>query len=538
MVMSSVLYRRARISTLAGIVGISATIVVALSSPAEAARRKHRRVSGGYAPPYAAMVVDAKTGRVLHAQNEDAPRHPASVTKVMTLYLLFEQLEKGRIALDTPLQVSANASRQAPSKLGLRPGSTIEVEDAIKALVTKSANDIAVVVAENLGGSEEAFAEQMTRKARSLGMTRTVYRNASGLPDPEQITTARDLTILGRAIQERFPKQYRYFQTRVFHYAGQSHRNHNKLLGRVEGVDGIKTGFTRASGFNLLTSAKDGERHIVAAILGGRSGGSRDAAMAALVNANLPRAYAGARTAPMIAEASERPRPAVISEATRRPEPQVDSTATVQAPGRAKPQPLDTTTRPIVATTTPTSLRWSVGPQPVPQAAQAYAPVESAIEPPARPQELAQPLAQAAPQPLAAAPPAPAPKIEARLPDIVVARPEPAAKVEVAARPDATARPEPVEPPRREAHRSFQMTRWVIQLGAPEDEGKARELLEEARQAARGVLAKAAPFTEKVVRDGATLYRARFSGFDEADDAQEACKSLKRSGFACFATRS
>jgi D-alanyl-D-alanine carboxypeptidase len=533
MVMSSVLCRRARISTLAGIVGVSATLLVALSSPAEAARRKHRRVSGGYAPPYAAMVVDAKTGRVLHAQNEDAPRHPASVTKVMTLYLLFEQLEKGRIALDTPLQVSANASRQAPSKLGLRPGSTIEVEDAIKALVTKSANDVAVVVAENLGGSEEAFAEQMTRKARALGMTRTVYRNASGLPDPEQITTARDLTILGRAIQERFPKQYRYFATRVFNYGRAAYRNHNKLLGRVEGVDGIKTGFTRASGFNLLTSAKDGERHIVAAVLGGRSGGARDAAMASLVNANLPRAYAGARTAPMIAEVSDRPRPAVISEATRRPEPQVDTTATVASAGRAKPQPLDTATRPIVATTTPTNLRWSVGPQPVPQAAQAYAPVESAIEPPARPQALAQP----APQSLAAAPAAPAPKIEARLPDIVVARPEPAARPEVA-KAEVAAKPEPVEPPRREVHRPFQMSRWVIQLGAPEDEGKAKEILEEARQAARGVLAKAAPFTEKVVRDGATLYRARFSGFDEADDAQEACKSLKRSGFACFATRS
>jgi D-alanyl-D-alanine carboxypeptidase len=519
MVMSSVLNRRARISTLAGIIGVSATLLVALSSPAEAARRKHRKVSGGYAPPYAAMVVDAKTGRVLHAQNEDAPRHPASVTKVMTLYLLFEQIEKGRIALDTPLQVSSNASRQAPSKLGLRPGSTIEVEDAIKALVTKSANDVAVVVAENLGGSEEAFAEQMTRKARALGMSHTVYRNASGLPDPEQITTARDLTILGRAIQERFPKQYRYFQTRVFHYAGASHRNHNKLLGRVEGIDGIKTGFTRASGFNLLTSARDGERHIVAAILGGRSGGARDAAMASLVNTNLPRAYAGARTAPMIAEASDRPRPAVISEATRRAEPQVDSTATVASPGRPKPQPLDVAAaRPIVATTTPTSLRWSTGPQPVPPAAQAYVSAESAIEPPVRPQPLAAPAA--------------APKIEARLPDIVVARPEPAPKPEAA-------KAEPVEQPRRENHAApVLMSRWVIQLGAPDDEGKAKEILEEARQAARGVLAKASPFTEKVVRDGATLYRARFSGFDEADDAQEACKSLKRSGFACFATRS
>src|SRR5215212_2346813 len=391
MVLSSVLDRHVRVSTLAGVVGLSVSIVIALSSPAEAARRKRHR-GPAYSPPYAAMVVDAKTGRVLHAQNEDAPRHPASVTKVMTLYLLFEQLERGRIALDTPLQVSANASRQAPSKLGLRPGSSIDVEDAIQALVTKSANDVAVVVAENLGGSEEAFAEQMTRKARALGMSNTRYRNASGLPDPEQITTARDLTILGRAIQERFPKQYRYFQTRVFNYAGAAHRNHNKLLGRVEGVDGIKTGFTRASGFNLLTSARAGERHIVAAILGGRSGGARDAAMASLVKTTLPRAYAGARTAPVIAEASERPRPAVISEATTRPraEPQVDSTATVAAPVRAKPQPL--------------------------------------VEP---------------------APAAAAAKIEARLPEMTVAKPEPAARPEIVAKVE----PAPPPPAAAEPHR-------------------------------------------------------------------------------------
>ncbi|CAA9307751.1 MAG: D-alanyl-D-alanine carboxypeptidase, partial [uncultured Microvirga sp.] len=247
MVSSSVCVRTRRAVFAAGAVGL--TLVIASTSSADAARRKRPAAGGGYNPPYAAMVVDVNSGRVLHAQNEDAPRHPASVTKVMTLYLVFEQIEKGRLTTSTPLTVSANASRQAPSKLGLRPGETIEVEDAIKALVTKSANDVAVVVAENLGGSEEAFAEMMTRKARALGMTNTVYRNASGLPNPEQTTTARDLTILGRAIKDRFPKQYRYFQTRVFQHATGSYRNHNKLLGRVEGVDGIKTGFTRASGF-------------------------------------------------------------------------------------------------------------------------------------------------------------------------------------------------------------------------------------------------------------------------------------------------
>jgi D-alanyl-D-alanine carboxypeptidase len=179
------------------------------------------------------MALDAKTGRVLHAENEDALRHPASVTKVMTLYLLFEQLEKGRFTLETPLRVSAHAAAQAPSKLGLRPGSTIEVEDAIKALVTKSANDVAAAVAENIGGSESAFADMMTRKARQIGMSRTTYRNASGLPNPGQVTTARDLITLARSLQDRFPRYYRYFQTRSFAFRGRVIGNHNHLLGRV-----------------------------------------------------------------------------------------------------------------------------------------------------------------------------------------------------------------------------------------------------------------------------------------------------------------
>ena len=257
-----------------------------------------------YNPPYADMVVDAKTGRVLHAVNEDALRHPASVTKVMTLYLLFEQLEKGRFNLDSELRVSAHSQSMAPSKLGLRAGQTIEVEDAIKALVTKSANDVAATVAENIGGSEDAFAEMMTRKARQLGMNRTVYKNASGLPDPGQVTTARDLVTLGRAIQDRFPRYYTYFRTPSFSYAGATHRNHNRLMSRVEGMDGIKTGYTRMSGFNLLTSVKTEGRHVVAVVLGGRSAAARDNQMAALLDDNIERAYAGARTAPAVGEGS------------------------------------------------------------------------------------------------------------------------------------------------------------------------------------------------------------------------------------------
>ena len=165
--------------------------------------------------------------------------------------------------------MSDHASQQAPSKLGLRPGQTLSVEDAIRALVTKSANDAAVVVAEAIGGDEETFARMMTRKARALGMARTVYDNASGLPDEDQLTTARDQATLGRAIQDRFPRYYRYFATPSFAYRGRAMRNHNKLLGRVEGVDGIKTGYTRASGFNLVSSVRRGNRHVVAVVIGG-----------------------------------------------------------------------------------------------------------------------------------------------------------------------------------------------------------------------------------------------------------------------------
>ena len=195
------------------------------------------------------MVVDVKSGRTLHAVNEDAPRIPASLTKVMTLYLLFEQLERGRFNMNSELTVSAYAARQAPSKIGFRPGETIAVRDAILALVTKSANDVAVAIAEGVAGSEDEFARMMTARARSLGMSRTAFYNPHGLPhSPPNITTARDLTILARAIQERFPRYYPMFSTRVFNYAGGAYRNHNKLLGRVEGVDGIKTGYTSLSG--------------------------------------------------------------------------------------------------------------------------------------------------------------------------------------------------------------------------------------------------------------------------------------------------
>ncbi|NEU11604.1 D-alanyl-D-alanine carboxypeptidase [Methylobacterium sp. BTF04] len=474
----------------------AAAVLTAIASPAEAKRHPHHRGGGGYSPPYAAMVVDVKTGKTLHAVNEDSLRHPASITKVMTLYMLFEQLERGRYTLESPLSISSFAAAQAPSKLGLRPGSTIEVEDAIKAIVTKSANDVACAIGENIAGSEARFAEMMTAKAHALGMSRTHYANASGLPDSDQITTARDLTILARAIQDRFPRYYKYFQTRSFAFRGRVIGNHNHLLGRVEGVDGIKTGYTRDSGFNLMTAAKSDDRQIVAIVLGGKSGASRDKIMADLVRASLPRAYAGNRQTPSSIEVAERARPAVVADGASRTRTQVASAddediETTASTPRGE-QPLDIS--PNRTTTTPGSAgtKWRSGA--LPGSAQAYAPAAGQSAFPA------------------------GSKTNARLASVDGPRTESA--------------PKPI------SGTKVTPTAWVIQLGAMDDEDKAKSMLSEARSRGGGSLSKASPYTVKVEHGGATLYRARFSGFAEQDSAQDACNALKRNGFSCFATRS
>ena len=287
---------------LLGVATIS--VAVAFTVDTADARRRHKRhhaAVSSYSPAFSSIIVDANSGSTLQATSADSLRHPASLTKIMTLYMLFERLESGKLKLDTPMDVSAHASQQAPTKLGLRPGQTIRVEDAIKGLVTRSANDAAAVIAETIAGDEDDFAKLMTRKARALGMSKTIYKNASGLPDSEQVTTARDQATLGRAIQDRFPKYYRYFATEAFNYKGRSIRNHNKLPGRVEGVDGIKTGYTRASGFNLVTSMKRGNSYVVGVVMGGRSGGSRDAIMRNLLAEHLDEA-ATRRTVAAITE--------------------------------------------------------------------------------------------------------------------------------------------------------------------------------------------------------------------------------------------
>jgi D-alanyl-D-alanine carboxypeptidase len=233
---------------------------------------------------YASIVVDAHTGKVLYARNPDTRRYPASLTKIMTLYMLFSALEEKRVTMDTRFKVSRRAEGQAPSKLGLKAGSTIAVRDAILALVTKSANDVATVVAENLAGTEIAFARQMTERARGLGMRKTQFRNASGLPNRRQLSTARDMALLGRAIQRDFPQFFSLFNTRSFEYAGRTYGNHNNLLHSYRGADGIKTGYINASGFNLVASAERDGRRLIGVVFGGKSARSRDAHMAKLLD--------------------------------------------------------------------------------------------------------------------------------------------------------------------------------------------------------------------------------------------------------------
>ena len=230
----------------------------------------------GIAQRYSAVVVDHASGDVLVGEDQNAQRHPASLTKMMTVYLAFEAVRAGKVTLDTKLPVSARAAARPPSKLGLRSGMSITLDDAVMALLTKSANDAASVVAEGLAGSEDAFALQMTEKARLLGMKKSRFKNASGLPDPQQVTTARDMATLAQRLIDDFPEYYPYFSRADFKYAGRTIRNHNWLLGRYPGTDGLKTGYINASGYNLVASSVRGGRRLIAVVLGGKTARARD----------------------------------------------------------------------------------------------------------------------------------------------------------------------------------------------------------------------------------------------------------------------
>lgn len=263
-------------------------------------------------PRYSGMVIDGNTGKVLYEAAADEPRHPASLTKMMTLYLVFEEMRRGRLNASTEIPISAHAAAAAPSKLGLEEGDTIAAMDGIKALITKSANDVAIAFAEYLAGSEPEFARRMTERAVKLGMKNTQFRNASGLPDPGQVTTARDMLVLALQLNDDFPDQFKLFSLRTFTYRGKTYANHNTLMNGFEGMDGIKTGYTRDSGFNVVTSVHAKGVHLVGAVFGGASAQSRNSQMRFL----LRRALVDASTektrvrAPMLVAApAEAPRP-------------------------------------------------------------------------------------------------------------------------------------------------------------------------------------------------------------------------------------
>lgn len=499
-----------------------------------------------------AIVVDGNSGQTLYARGENQQRFPASITKVMTLYLLFEQLQQGRMRLDSEIPISAYAAFQKPTKLGLRPGESIRVDDAIKAVVTRSANDIAVAIAERIGGDEPHFAALMTQKARELGMNSTHFSNASGLPDPGQLTTARDLAVLGVAIEERFPRYYRYFATRVFYYRHRAIANHNHLLGRIDGMDGIKTGYTNASGFNLLASVKRGGHYIVAAVLGGASAGSRDRIMARLVEDHIG-AGATIRTASLAGEARAEaqaqaskplqgfaiaaPKLQLQSIGAFQPLFQADGSGNKRAPDPLAFAPLDLSDmrppkpRPAFV---PGASRQAIGESRAPVAEQSpkQARVDSstASEPPAESAPPVTPSALRGPPNLAQPLPA---KLMNRAGEIVSAkiaqsRPQ---KVEI-----ASAGAGETSAGTGEISMGAEPSGWMIQIAATPNMDKAAELLARARLEGPKTLARARAFTEKIQKGPETLYRARFAGLGE-DSAALACKSLRRSGFSCFAIR-
>jgi D-alanyl-D-alanine carboxypeptidase len=475
--------------------GGACMVLLALATPPALAKAR-----------YAAMSVDANTGKVLHAEAADEPRYPASLTKVMTLYLVFEQMQLGRLKPGTRLRISSEAASVSPSKLDLDPGDTITVSDAIKALVTKSANDIAVAFAEHIAGSEERFAQMMTRKAHALGMTNTTFRNASGLPDEEQTTTARDMLTLALRLYDTFPREAEIFSLRSFHYDGHRYRNHNTMLGKFAGMDGIKTGYTRASGFNLLASVRRDGRHVVAVVFGGNSAHARNARMRVILGRALQQASTQ-RTRKRLVVASTRPvarpasavRPAPVRVAAAHTQANDAANRLVEPVAHAAPSDRrrgadarEAGWRSEVRLAAPimngrTSVASRVG------ANNGWQP--TIAEPVARPPSTLH--AQAAH--LAAASPF----------DSAPGHREPAAR---------------------------RKGRTEIQVGAFAQLSEARDRLVTARHASPKLLGDAGIAMPTVVVGGRTLYRARFVGLDAAT-AASACAHLRRRQIDCLVTR-
>ncbi|MBB4123505.1 D-alanyl-D-alanine carboxypeptidase [Martelella radicis] len=439
----------------------------------------------------AAIVIDAHTGKVLYSEAPDAPRYPASLTKMMTLYMLFEALDDGRVTLNTKIPFSKNAAAEPPTKLGIPAGSSVTVETAIYALITRSANDVATAVGEYLGGSESNFARMMTNKAHALGMTRTTYRNAHGLPNSAQKTTARDQARLGIALRQHFPEYYHYFGTRNFKYGKYNIGNHNRLLGQVKGVDGIKTGYTNASGYNLATSAVSGNRSIVAIVMGGATGASRNQWATRLVTTYLPKASNGrggnfviARADTMVfPEKGPIPYPRPVAEGgVALAYAANDNAAPTASAGLTGVQAELVSNVPLPSERRPADNDEGLSVEDVLQTADTVADaVGDAIIPAAQASESA---------------------------------------------PDTSIKTASISQPRG----------WVVQVGTAATAEGARALLTRTRGKAGGALDKSEPFALAYNNGGQEIYRARFGGFPDQEEAVKACRALKRNGVSCWAS--
>ncbi len=459
---------------------------------------------------YASFVVDLETDRVLHARNADELRYPASLTKMMTLYLLFDALEAGEIGLNDQMMVSQRAAAQEPSKIYVKAGGTLRVEDAILALTTKSANDAAVVIGERLGGSVENFARMMTEKSRELGMTRTRWRNPNGLPDEAQVTTARDLAKLGEALFRDHPTYYAYFKATEFRYGNVTYRNHNRLLANmdgVEGVDGIKTGYIRAAGYNLVTSAERDGRRIVAVVLGGSTSRVRDAHMADLVQQAFVALEADEPEPILVATLSPTGEPLSHLKGAPLSDPETEranaleqeqtialASLELSRPAEQGDASADRGVRIVFADT-----------------AGAPAPEEKAKEVPATVQPVVLRM-----------PAEPDPKEPER---------EPALRTALRAESD-----EEFGPGWQIMENHGEFAGWQIQVGAYRDQDKAQDRLSQLEAMALTVLAGAASHIENATVNDASWYRARFAGLSEKA-AREACATLTASGDGCFTVR-
>ncbi len=486
-------------------------------------------------PKFAALTVDARNGKILFSENADAIRHPASLTKMMTLYVLFQDLKSGRLKLDSPIRFSKRAASMAPSKLGVKAGGTITVETAIRALVVKSANDVAAAVAETLGGTEAEFARRMTRTARAIGMSRSTFANASGLPNPAQVTTARDMATLGLRLMRDFPQYYPYFRTQSFVFNGRTIRGHNRLLGKYEGTDGIKTGYINASGFNLVSSVRRGDKRLVGVVLGGKTGASRDAYMKQMLTKQFGKARGGKTIAAAVGTSKGA---TTIAEAPQAQEEQQETAAVEAAPQQPKIEAKPEAAAPELAEApvkpakpqkkTLPGRKKEVMPEISVAAAEEAATEQGDAEDAAETAD-----ASGADQPAAGSTIV---QVEAQNPPEAQPQPVPQQKAVADAAPEKL--PFQVKSPAEQLADQTEVASlpqggdWSIQLGDFATKNDAQARLQAVRKKSPTVLEGKTALTMTVQKGGKIIYRARFSGFDEAA-AQAACKAIKKNKSAC-----